>query len=193
MKLNRSHKKETLRTYQEDRRDGPRLVEEGSRWKDAAFQYAAGTLANQTELHRDQNRPHCRILSLHTHTHTNLCKSAYIYKQSTGSNTCTLQAHLHKPSSNHLLNNPVSTQITTLTGFEKQRSFLTNNVKRPPVDCDEWIKPRMLRTLSEWGMNEYIIMQGTTSLFRPHSLSVFLPINPLAWLPAHIQRCFCPD
>lgn len=35
----------------------------------------------------------------------------------------------------------------------------------------------MLWTLSEWGMNEHIIMRGTASLFLPHSLSVFLTIN----------------
>lgn len=122
-------------------------------------------------------------------THTNLCKSAYIHKQDAQKHAHSL-THLHKPRSDRLLNNPVSTQIKTLTGLEKQRSFLTNNVKRPPVDCDEWIKPSMLWTLSEWGMNEYIIMQGTTSLFLPHSLSVFLPINLLAWLPAHIQSTF---
>lgn len=100
-----------------------------------AFQYAAGALAYQTKLHRDQNRPHCRILSLHTHQFMQEC----IHTQTRHwlQHMRTLQAHLHKPSSNHLLNNPVSTQITTLTGFEKQRTFLTNNVKRPPVCCDE--------------------------------------------------------
>lgn len=34
-------------------------------------------------------------------------------------------------------------------------------------------------------MNEYIIMQGTISLFLPHSLSVFLPINLPDYLSAH--------
>lgn len=190
MKLNQSHKKQIQTTYLWNRWDSPRLVEDGSRSKDTAFQYAAAALPNQTKLLRDQNRPHCRILILYTHPFMHGGGHTYTNKTLAQIHTLT---HLHKPGSNHLLNNPVSTQIKPLTGLEKQRRFLTNNVKRPPVDCDEWIKPSMLWTLSECGMNEYIIMQGTTSLFLPHSLSVFMPINLLAWLPAHIQSTFCPD
>lgn len=37
------------------------------------FQYAAAALPNQTKLLRDQNRPHCRILSLYTHQFMQEC------------------------------------------------------------------------------------------------------------------------
>ena len=189
MKLNRSHKKQTQRTYQRNRWDGPRLVEDGSRSKDAQH-FSMQLLHCPIKPKYSETKIGLIAVSTHTpvyarvHTYTNKpLKSMHIASHT----------HLHKPRSNHLLNNPVSTQIKTLTGLEKQRSFLTNNVKRPPVGCDEWIKPSLLWTLSERGMNEYIIMRGTTSLFLPHSLSVFLPINLPAWLPAHIQSTFCPD
>lgn len=54
--------------------------------------------------------------------------------------------------------------------------FLQIRVKQPPQNkMNE--SGCMLWTLSEWGMNEHIIMRGTASLFLPHSLSVFLTIN----------------
>lgn len=69
--------------------------------------------------------------------------------------------------------------------------FFKQSVKSPPRL--RWMNgASMLWTLSEWGMNEHIIMQGTASLFLPHSLSVFLTINLAAWLPAHIQTTLCP-